>query len=62
MQIDFILKQYSQRIYLLLLLRKHGLSAEQINVVFNALVVSRTLYVTYKNSFINSYWCPFALL
>jgi len=39
-----LLKQYSQRMYLLRLLRSHGLSADHLHTVFHALVVSPILY------------------
>jgi len=39
-----LLKQCSQRIYLLRLLRSQGLSIDQMNVVFVGLIVSRLLY------------------
>jgi len=38
-----LLKQCSQRIYLLRLLRSQGLSIDQMNVVFVGLIVSRLL-------------------
>jgi len=39
-----LLKQCSQRIYLLRLLRSQGLSPDQLNTVFVGLIVSRLLY------------------
>jgi len=39
-----LLKQCSQRVYLLRLLRNHGLSTDQLNIVFTGLIVSRLLY------------------
>ena len=39
-----LLKQCSQRIYLLRLLRNQGLSIDQMNTVFVSLIVSRLLY------------------
>ena len=39
-----LLKQCSQRIYLLRLLRNQGLSTDQLNTVFVGLIVSRLLY------------------
>ena len=39
-----LLKQCSQRIYLLRLLRNQGLSPDQLNTVFIGLIVSRLLY------------------
>jgi len=39
-----LLKQCSQRIYLLRLLRNQGLSPDQLNTVFVGLIVSRLLY------------------
>jgi len=41
-----LLKQCSQRIYLLRLLCSQGLSTDQMNVVFVGLIVSRLLCVT----------------
>ena len=39
-----LLKQCSQRVYLLRLLRNHGLSTDQLNIVYTGLIVSRLLY------------------
>jgi len=39
-----LLKQCSQRVYLLRLLPNHGLSTDQLNIVFTGLIVSRLLY------------------
>ena len=39
-----LLKQCSQRIYLLRLLRSQGLSNDQLNTVFVGLIISRLLY------------------
>ena len=39
-----LLKQCSQRIYLLRLLRTQGLSIDQMNVIFVGLIFSRLLY------------------
>jgi len=39
-----LLRQCSQRIYLLRLLRSQGLSIDQMNMVFVGLIVSRLLY------------------
>ena len=39
-----LLKQCSQRMYLLRLLRSQGLSANHLHTVFHAIVVSRILY------------------
>ena len=44
LRVTELLKQCSQRIYLLLLLRNQGLSTDQLNAVFVGLIVSRLLY------------------
>ena len=44
LHMSFLLKQCSQRMYLLRLLRSQGLSANHLNTVFHVLVVSRILY------------------
>ena len=44
LRVSSLLKQCSQRMYLLRLLRSQGLSADYLNTVFHALVVSRILH------------------
>jgi hypothetical protein len=44
LHVDALLKQCSQRIYLLRMLRYQGLSADDLNTIFVALVISRILY------------------
>ena len=44
MHVTELLKQCSQRIYLLRLLRSQGLSSDQLNTVFVGLIISRLLY------------------
>ena len=44
MLLHYLNSVYSQRIYLLGMLRSQGLSADNINTVFVALVISRILY------------------
>ena len=39
-----MLKQCSQRIYLLRMLRSQGLSADHLSIIFVGLIVSRVLY------------------
>jgi len=39
-----LLKQCSQRVYLLRLLRSQGMSSNHLNTIFHAIIVSRILY------------------
>jgi hypothetical protein len=42
--VQFILRQCTQRIYLMKLLRKQGLPLKQLSILFQALVISRIQY------------------
>jgi hypothetical protein len=42
--LQFLMRQCSQRLYLLKLLRKQGLAPKQLGIVFQALIISRLQY------------------
>jgi hypothetical protein len=55
--IQFILRQCSQRLYLIKLLRKQGLPAKQLNIVFRAIILSRIQYaISAWGGFIHAEW------
>ena len=55
--IQYILRQCSQRIYLLKLLRKQGFPPKQLNAVFQAIIISRIQYaISAWGSFIHGDW------
>jgi len=44
LHVSYVLRRCSQRIYLLRMLRSQGLSSYHLNIVFQAIVISRVLY------------------
>ena len=44
LHVNSLLKQCSQRIYLLRLLRSQGMSSNHLNTIFHTIIVSRMLY------------------
>jgi hypothetical protein len=55
--LQFLMRQCSQRLYLLKLLRKQGLAPKQLGIVFQALIISRLQYaISAWGGFVHSDW------
>ena len=55
--LQFIIRQCSQRLYLMKLLRKQGLSPKQMGIVFQAIIISRIQYaISAWGGFVHSDW------
>jgi hypothetical protein len=55
--LQFIIRQCSQRLYLMKLLRKQGLPPKQMGIVFQAIIISRIQYaISAWGGFVHSDW------
>jgi hypothetical protein len=55
--LQFLMRQCSQRLYLLKMLRKQGLAPKQLGIVFQALIISRIQYaISAWGGFVHSDW------